>query len=128
VSSGQLTITNVPLNPTNTSELMNVDMESYEVRCTRGDTGTRMPPPFVRGAFGQAPVSGEIVYDGLPIMDMEQIGNKPIADLLFENGGHDTQTGDDRILLNCMMRFFGRTVSGDEVETNTANFQLTVTQ
>lgn len=128
VSSGELTITNIPKNPSTTSQLMDVEMRSYEVRCTRGDTGTRVPPPFVRGAFGTAPVGGTIEYTGLPLMDMEQIGNMPISDLLFENGGHDTETGETRILLNCSMRFFGRTISGDEVETAPGNFALTVTQ
>jgi len=128
VSSGDLTITNIPKNPANTSQLMDVEMQSYEVRCTRGDTGTRVPPPYVRGVFGVAPVGGTVDYTGLPLMDLEQITNRPIADLLFENGGHDTETGETRILLNCAIRFFGRTISGDEVETAPGNFALTVTQ
>lgn len=128
VSSGMITIMNIPKNPTNTSALMDVEMESYEVRCTRGDTGTAVPPPFVRGVFGNAPVNGDVEYENLPLMDMEQIQNHPISDLLFENGGHDTETGETRILLNCFMRFFGHTIGGDAVETQNANFQLTVTQ
>jgi hypothetical protein len=75
-----------------------------------------------------APVGGTVDYTGLPLMDLEQIENRPIADLLFENGGHDTETGETRILLNCAIRFFGRTISGDEVETAPGNFALTVTQ
>ena len=128
VSSGDITITNIPKNPSVTSQLMDVEMQSYEVRCTRGDTGTRVPPPLVRGTFGSAPVGGTVDYSGLTLVDLEQITNRPIADLLFENGGHDTETGETRILLNCFMRFFGRTISGDEVETAPGNFALTVTQ
>jgi len=34
-----------------TSDLMNVELHSYEVTYSRADTGTRIPPTLVRGIF-----------------------------------------------------------------------------
>lgn len=126
---GEVDISNVPLNPgAGTSQLMDVEIVSYEVIFTRGDTGTRVPQPFVRGIFGVAPVGGILTIEDLPVLDQEQLGNPPLSDLLFENGGVDSETGADTILLNCRLRFFGRTLSGDEVQTGAGNFSVTFTR
>jgi hypothetical protein len=103
----EVTIANIAKEPGGaTSSLMNVEIHSYEVTYTRADAGTRIPVPFIRGLFGVAPVNGTVV---------------------FENGGIDTETGDDRIALNLRLRFFGRTLSGDEVETAPAAFTIDFT-
>lgn len=121
----QLTIQNVVKTPGQpTSPLMNVELESYEVTFTRADNGFRLPPPFVRHIFGVAPVGGTIVYDNLPLMSIEQLGNPPLSDLRFENGGFDKETGSSLIILNVRMRFFGRTLSGKAVESEPFRFTL----
>lgn len=128
VQIGSLDIENRPKDPTGaTSGLMDVEIVSYEVSFTRADTGTRIPPIFVRGIFGVAPVNGNLTYDNLPIADLEQFGHIPLSDLLFENGGFDRETGQTTILVNCRLRFFGRTLSGDEVETAPAIFTVRFT-
>ncbi len=125
VQIGELTISNVPKIPGGqTSDLMNVEIHSYEVTYTRADRGTRIPVPFVRGIFGVAPVGGTYTLEGAPIMGLDQLDRLPLSDLLFENGGVDTETGESRIVLNCRLRFFGRTLSGDEVETAPASFTI----
>lgn len=124
----EIEVTNTPKNPAVVSELMDVNMLSYEVTFTRGDTGTRIPRQFVRGIGGTAPVNGTADYGNLPLMDREQLRSMPLSDLLFENGGLDTETGEDSILLNCSLRFFGRTLSGDEVESAPFNFDLRFTR
>lgn len=125
---GEVDVQNIPKNPTGTtSSLMNVEIQSYEFTFTRADTGTRLPPPFVRGLFGSVPVGGTFTVEGLPIMDCEQIRNTPTSDLLFRNGGADSETGEDQILVNGRLRFFGRTLSGDEVETAPAAFTIRFT-
>ena len=54
---GSLTVNNVAVDPTgNTSNLMNVEIQSYEVTFTRADNGTRVPPKLVNYVFGIAPV------------------------------------------------------------------------
>jgi hypothetical protein len=124
-----ITIQNIPKNASApTSDLMNVELVSYEVTFTRADTGTRVPAPYVRGIFGVVPVGGTLDIDGLPIFDEEQLENVPLSDLLFENGGTDTETGDETILLNWRLRFFGRTLSDDEVETGPADFTTRFTR
>jgi hypothetical protein len=108
---------------------MNVELESYEITFTRADTGTRVPNPFVRGVGGGlVPVAGTLDIDGLPLFDEEQLENPPLSDLMFENGGTDTETGDQTILLNWRLRFFGRTLSGDEVETAPIEFTTRFTR
>ncbi|MGH9465472.1 MAG: hypothetical protein ACRD0X_07470, partial [Thermoanaerobaculia bacterium] len=78
----EITIENIPKNPNaGTSDLMNVELQSYEVTFTRGDRGTRVPNPYVRGIFGVVPVAGTLDIDGLPIFDREQLENEPLSDL-----------------------------------------------
>ena len=112
------TIQNIAKNPTgDTSDLMNVEMQSYEVMYSRADRGTLVPTPFVRGIFGVAPVDGTLEYDNLPVMSCDQINQKPLSDLKFANGGFDQETGESNVVMNFKVRFFGRTLSGDTVET-----------
>ena len=125
---GELTITNVIKDPNGTgSNLMNVEILSYEVSYTRADTGTRTPPQMVRGLFGVAPAGGEYLVENLPVMAAEQFLNPPLSDLLFQNGGFDKETGSTVIKLNLILRFFGRTLSGDEVETDPVSFTVDFT-
>jgi hypothetical protein len=118
---GRLTISNIAADPTGTtSTLMNVEIERYEVGFTRADRGTKTPQPTVRGIFGIAPVNGTIVFDNLPIMSAEEFVTQPLSDLLLQNGGIDKETGSEVILLNLEIKFYGRTLGGDRVETQTA--------
>jgi hypothetical protein len=122
---GEITIENLPKDPTgNTSDLMNVEMQSYEVVYTRIDTGTRTPNPLVRSIFGVAPVNGQVVYENLPVMAGEQLSNPPMSDLLVLNGGIDTETGGRSITLELRIRFFGRTLTGDNVATAPIRFDV----
>ena len=115
---GQLTMANIAADPTGaTSTLMNVEIERYEVGFTRADQGTRTPQPTVRGIFGMVAVNGTIQYDDLPIMSAEEFTKPPLSDLLTQNGGEDSETGSQAILLNLEMKFYGRTLGGDRVET-----------
>ncbi len=125
---GEIQITSVIKNPDLVgSILMNVEIESYEVTYTRGDTGTIVPPIFVRGLFGVVPAGGVFTVENLPVLAPEQFNVAPISDLLFVNGGFDKETGSRQIVLNFHLRFFGRTLSGDAVQTAPASFTVTVT-
>jgi hypothetical protein len=107
-----------------TSDLMNVEMQSYEVTFTRGDGGTRLPPPLVRHIFGVTPVGGTQVYDNLPIMLSDQIENPPLEDLFLENGGFDKETDRTSVILNLSLRFFGRSIAGEAVDTAPVRFTV----
>jgi hypothetical protein len=125
VQIGEITIQNIAKDPrATTSSLMNVEIESYEVIYTRADVGTRVPPSLVRNVFGVSPVNGTQVYENLPIMSLEQLDAVPLSDLQFINGGFDRETGNQTILLNFRMRFFGRTLTGDAVQTEPIGFTI----
>jgi hypothetical protein len=116
VQIGQIDIDSIVRNPTGgSSDLMNVEMRSYEVTFSRGDAGSSLPPPLTRGIFGVIPAGGTITYDNLPIMTTDQLLNPPLSTLAAT--GQDPDTGGPKIILNIRMRFFGRTLSGDAVET-----------
>jgi len=125
---GEVNVANVSANPNGTtSDLMNVEIVSYEVLYSRADRGTRVPTKFVRGLFGVAPVGGDFTVEGFPVMSSDQLCTEPLSDLLFEQGGVDRETGESRITLNLALRFFGRTLSGDAVETAPALFTVEFT-
>lgn len=125
VQVGSISIDNIPKNPAaTTSSLMNVEMRSYEVVYSRVDAGTRVPTPFVRSIFGVAPVNGTVTYDNLAVAGSEQFNNPPLSDLLFQNGGFDSETGNQVIILKLTMRFFGRTLTGEDVATEPFRFDV----
>ncbi len=122
---GQVTLQNIAKDPNGvTSSLMNVEIESYEVTYTRADRGTRIPPKLVNYIFGVAPVNGTYTLDNGPFMRADQFRTVPIKDLV--DFGIDTETGSDVIRLTVGIRFFGRTLSGDPVDSAPAYFTLDV--
>jgi hypothetical protein len=120
-----LVVRNIPKDPSgNTSELQSVELRSYEIRYTRRDTGRRVPPALVQSIFSVVPVGGQITIDNLPIMLTNQLGNAPLKDLA--DFGADQETGTAVIVLNCSLRFFGRTLSGDNITSAPATFTIEV--
>jgi hypothetical protein len=122
---GQVTLSNFPKDPRAvTSDLMSVELNSFEVIFDRADTGTREPPPRVRGIFGLVPINGTTIITNLDVVGLEQLLNPPLSDLLFENGGFDKETGSPLVVINVRIRFFGRTLAGDQVATLEDTFTL----
>jgi hypothetical protein len=109
------------------SDLMTVEIEGYEVRFNRRAPGTRTPPVFFQNVFGSVAPGGTIDFENIPIMGPQQFLTAPLSELLFSEGARDTETGSTIIVLDAQLRFFGRTVSGNSVVTETpAQFTLTV--
>jgi hypothetical protein len=108
----------------NTSDLMNIEMQSYEVTYTRADGGTRLPPPLVEKIFGVVTPGGTETYLNLPMMRSDQIENPPLEDLFLENGGFDKETDRTSILMNIRLRFFGRSIAGEAVDTAPVQFTV----
>ena len=100
-----------------TSSLMDVELQSIEVTFRRADTGTREPPTLLRTFPGVVPVNGTLTITGLVFMLSSQLENPPLSDLLAVNGGIDSETGAQSILLDVSIVFHGRTLSGDEVQS-----------
>ena len=83
-----------------------------------------MPPPLVEKIFGSVGPGGTIVYDNLAILRTAQIDTPPLSDLFLENGGFDKETDDPSILMNVNMRFFGRSIAGEAVDTTPVRFTV----
>lgn len=125
VQVDQVTVRNIPKDPTGTtSDLQSVELRSYEVRFVRRDTGTKVPPPVVQGWFGLVPVGGNSNLNNVPILTSDQMLNPPILDLA--RTGVDSETGSTVVVLDCYMRFFGRTLSGDDVSSDPARFTIEI--
>lgn len=120
-----VTIQNITADPDGvSSDLMNVELDSYRVTYRRVDEGTRTPPTLVRGISGVVPSDGTLTIDPLIIVGTAQLTNPPLSDLLFENGGIDSETGDEIIIMELALQFFGETIGGEEVATNVARFTI----
>jgi len=120
-----VTVTNVPKDPTGTtSDLQTVELRSYEVTYTRRDTGTRVPPPVAATIFSNVSPGGNVSFTNLPFMLSDQTLNPPILDLAQK--GVDSETGSAVIVLDVHMRFFGRTLAGDDVVSAPASFTIEV--
>ena len=82
----------------------------------------------MRGVFGNVPVDGVLTLNDLPVVTPDQFNNTPLSDLLFVNGGFDRETGRQSIVLRLTMRFFGRTLAGDDVATDSIRFDVSFLQ
>jgi hypothetical protein len=110
-----------------TSDLMTVEITAYEVRFTRRAPGTRTPPVLFRTASGFVPPGGTVDFENVQIMGPDQLLTPPLSDLLFAEGAVDDETNSATIVLDVELRFFGRTISGDAIRTDTPmTFTLTV--
>lgn len=122
---GEITLRNIAKDPSGTtSDLQSIELRSYEVRFSRRDTGTRVPPPFVQSIFSLVPVNGTAQITNLPFLTESQMRNPPLSDLAED--GIDPETRSEVILLNVSMRFFGRTLAGDDIASDTASFTIEV--
>jgi hypothetical protein len=106
------------------SDLMDVEIKSYQVTYRRLDNGTRVPRPLTEGQFGIVPAGGTMTIDNLVLAGPEQLLNTPLSDLLLVNGGFDKETGSPVIKLEMAITFFGKTLSGDDVATEPAKFAV----
>ncbi|HXO22403.1 MAG TPA: hypothetical protein VOA87_20980 [Thermoanaerobaculia bacterium] len=107
-----------------TSSLQDIQMRSIEFTYTRLDNGTRVPPPLVDSIFGTVPVNGTLIINNQEFFRADQLLSPPLSDLT--NFGFDQQNGTKVIPLRVTMRFFGRTLSGDDIVSDPASFNLDV--
>jgi len=123
----EITIQNVPkeLNGT-TGPLMNVELSSYQITYARADTGTRVPPVQVGSIFGNVPVGGNNIINGLPFLNLQQLATQPFTDLSAR--GTDSETGSAAVNMRIGIQFFGKTLSGQNVATQVASFSVQFVQ
>ena len=129
-SIDQVTLSNFFKDPTVQSstghQLEGIELRNYEITYRRRDNGTRTPPPSVQGIFGLVEPLGTLDLFNLPFMTTDQTGNQPLKDLI--NFGRDTETGTAVITLDVSLRFFGRTLSGDDIASESSTFTIEVTR
>jgi hypothetical protein len=129
VTVDQITINSIVTGGVASSELMTVELRTYEVRFSRRPPGTRQLTSLVQSHFGPVPPGGVATINNLRILDSTQLLNPPLSDLLFEEGGLDSETGLPEVIVDVELRFFGRTVSGIDVATeDPARFTLRFTR
>ncbi|HZF09340.1 MAG TPA: hypothetical protein VFE33_11170 [Thermoanaerobaculia bacterium] len=123
-----VTLQNIVKDPSaaSTSQLENIELRSYEVTFTRADTGKRVPPPLVASLGGVVPVNGTFNINTLAVIYNNQVDTLPISDIA--QFGVDRETNSTIIVLNVNLRFFGRTLGGQEVQSNTVGFTMEVFQ
>jgi hypothetical protein len=101
-----------------------VTLESYTVHYRRTDGGTRVPADLnlpvgvIIGSGGAATLSN------FPVLPASQIQLSPFDQLLPFNGGFDRETGKAEIDTAFDITFFGHTVAGQRVQSETASGPL----
>ena len=110
-------------NPTQTDPqgFANTQVNSYTVRFRRTDGGTRVPPVKTFGTGIIVPSGGTATLNNFPILDASDVQQSPFDQLLPFNGGVDRETGRNTIQMTFDITFFGQTVSGHRVQSQTAS-------
>jgi hypothetical protein len=98
-----------------------VNIEGYTVRFRRTDGGTRVPAVQTFGAGILVPSGGTATLNNFPVLPGSAIQQSPFDQLLPFNGGIDRETGRDEIQTAFDLTFFGHTVSGHRITSQTAS-------
>jgi hypothetical protein len=96
-------------------------INSYTVTFTRTDGGTLVPPPQTFGAGIVVPSGGTASLSNFPVLYATALQQSPFDQLLPFNGGIDRETGKNEIDTTFHITFFGNTVSGQRVQSQTAS-------
>lgn len=110
-------------NPSQTDPqgFADTQINSYTVRFRRTDGGTRVPATKTFGVGILVPSGGTATLENFPILDAVDLQQSPFDQLLPFNGGIDRETGRTQINMTFDLTFFGRTVSGHRVQSETAS-------
>jgi hypothetical protein len=96
------------------------EISFYTVEYFRRDAGTIVPPAEQFAAAVLVPSGGTATLSNFPIMSASAIQQSPFDQLLPFNGGIDRETGLNEIHMFYRLTFFGDTVSGHRVQSETA--------
>ncbi len=99
-------------------------LESYTVHFRRTDGGTRVPADSNLPVGVTIPSGGSATLSNFPVLLASQIQLSPFDQLLPFNGGFDRETGKAEIDMAVEISFFGHTVSGHRVQSETATGPL----
>src|SRR5215471_12743797 len=126
VQINTMTIQSHAKDPTSvdTQGFSDVQVNQYTVSYTRTDGGTVVPPMQTFGCGVLVPHDGSATLTNFPVMYASMIQQAPFDQLLPFNGGIDRETGRNEIDLAFNITFFGTTVSGKRVQSETASGPL----
>ncbi|HEY2797106.1 MAG TPA: hypothetical protein VGK26_04395 [Thermoanaerobaculia bacterium] len=117
-----ITITSHLKNPgaPDTAGFATVQLADYTVTYRRADGGT-IVPPVQQFAVGETVASGgSVTLSDFPVLSQGAMAGTPFDQLLPFNGGIDRETGNTEIRMFYDVVFFGQTVSGFRVQSETA--------
>ena len=101
-----------------------VQLESYTVHFRRTDGGSRVPADLNLPVGVTIPSGSSATLTNFPVLPASQIQLSPFDQLLPFNGGFDRETGKAEIDMAVDVTFFGHTVSGHRVQSETATGPL----
>jgi hypothetical protein len=96
-----------------------VEVGNYTVIYRRADGGTMVPPIQNFAAGGLLPSGGSLTLTDFPILSQTAMASTPFDQLLPFNGGIDRETGSTEIRMYTDITFYGLTVSGKRVQSET---------
>lgn len=108
-----------------TQGFSDVQINQYTVTFTRTDGGTIVPPPQTFGCGVLVPHDGNASLSNFPVLYASSLSQSPFDQLFPYNGGIDRQTGQAEIDMKFNITFYGQTVSGKRVQSDTASGLLT---
>jgi hypothetical protein len=97
------------------------ECSSYTVAYRRTDGGTLVPPLQTFGCGILVPSNGTATLTNFPVLAASSLQASPFDQLQPFNGGIDRETGKDEIDTAFDITFFGSTVSGHRVQSETAS-------
>jgi len=123
VQIGTMTLASKRKNPDSIDTLgfSDVQVNSYTVAFRRTDGGTRVPPLQTFGCGVLVPHDGTATLTDFPVLYAVALQQTPFSQLLPFNGGIDQETRRNEIDTAFDITFFGTTVSGKRVQSDTAS-------
>src|SRR5215472_13536737 len=92
-------------------------LNTYKVHFRRTDGGTQVPPDQTFGCGVIVTAGGTATLNNFPVLPVSAIQASPFDQLLPFNGGVDRETGKSEIQMAFDLNFFGHTVAGQRVKS-----------
>jgi hypothetical protein len=122
-----ITLASHPKDPSSldTQGFSNVQVNQYTVTYRRTDGGTLVPPLQTFGCGVLVEHDGTATLSNFPVLYASALQGTPFDQLLPFNGGIDRETGKNEQDMAFDITFYGTTVSGKRVQSETASGLLT---
>jgi hypothetical protein len=107
-----------------TTQFLDVQVDSYQVRWARLDGGTKASATETFGGNVIVPVNGTSTLNNYPYMSADALLRPPLDQLYPFNGGIDRETGKVEIRQAGHVTWYGHTLSGQPVVSSEATFDM----